>query len=240
MTEGVWAARRTSFGDAADNYAFGRPTYPIEAIEWALPSDAKTVIDVGAGTGLLTARLLELGLEVTAIEPSDGMRAHIPTGATALAGSAESLALPDASVDAMFVGQAWHWFDIPAALAEAARVIRPGGTLALMWNLLDVSDPNILLLADLIDAEERTDDAPDDLRAPFEATTEFPNPEVQITNGLESYNLDRVTAYAFSRSAVIIKSDDQRAELAEKLRVGMPPGEFPIYRQTECWRTVRA
>jgi SAM-dependent methyltransferase len=238
--EEEWARRRGSFGDEADNYAIGRPHYPREALEWGLPPGARVAVDLGAGTGLLTEGLLDLGLNVTAIEPSDGMRAHIPSTATAVAASAESLPIPDASVDAVFVGQAWHWFDIPAALAEVARVLRPGGTLTLLWNLLDTSDPTTLLLADLIKAEERADQAPDELRAPFEPNSDFPDPRQRVVRHTERYDVERAVAYALSRSSAIIMAEADREGMTRRLRVGLPAGEFDVHLQTECWRSERA
>jgi SAM-dependent methyltransferase len=92
------------------------------------------VIDLAAGTGRLTRELLAAGAPVTAVEPVDEMRALI-SGAPAVAGTAESIPFGDASLDAVFTAEAFHWFDAPAALPEIARVLRPGGGLALMWNV---------------------------------------------------------------------------------------------------------
>ena len=83
MTE-QWAARARSFASVAEAYAFGRPSYPIEAVRWLMPHDATTVLDLGAGTGKLTERLLELGLDVIAVEPLEQMRALIPAAARSL------------------------------------------------------------------------------------------------------------------------------------------------------------
>src|SRR6185312_12274645 len=140
---------------AATAYAAGRPTYPLDAIRWALPPDAHTVLDLAAGTGKLTERLLELGLDVHAVEPLAEMRAVIPPAARPVDGTAEAIPLPDASVDAVTVGQAFHWFDAPVALAEMRRVLRPGGTIGLFWNLLDDSVSWVAEFADAIVAEER-------------------------------------------------------------------------------------
>ena len=90
-------------------------------------------MDLAAGTGRLTRELLALGASVVAVEPVDEMRALI-RGTEAVRGRAEEIPLPEGSVDAVFVGEAFHWFDGPAALAEIARVLRPGGGLAIMWN----------------------------------------------------------------------------------------------------------
>jgi SAM-dependent methyltransferase len=133
-----------SFDRAAEVYEKARPEYPAEAVDWLLPLDAVTVLDLGAGTGKLTRALAARGLEIFAIDPSpkmlDQLRAAIP-GATVSVGVAEDIPLADASVDAVLVGQAWHWVDQDAALPSVARVLRPGGTLGLVWNLRDERVP---------------------------------------------------------------------------------------------------
>ena len=126
-----------SFGAAADVYERGRPSYPAAALDWLLPPHAARVLDLGAGTGKLTRDLAARGLDVVAVEPSDGMRAELSRGlpgVTVLAGTAESIPLDSASVDAVLVAQAWHWVDPSRAVPEVARVLRPGGRLGLLWN----------------------------------------------------------------------------------------------------------
>jgi len=142
----LYARRATSFGAQAAAYAEHRPDYPAAAVSWALEPAIRTagatldVLDLAAGTGKLTASLVALGHRVTAVEPDPGMfaelRARVPE-ATGLVGSAERIPLPDASVDAVVVGQAFHWFDPERALPEIARVLRPGGSLAALWNTDD-------------------------------------------------------------------------------------------------------
>ena len=121
-------------------YERARPEYPPEAVDWLLPPGAKTVLDLGAGTGKLTRALTARGLEVYAIDPSpkmlDQLRAAVP-GAKVSVGTAEDIPLADGSVDAILVAQAWHWVDQDVALPSVARVLRPGGTLGLIWNLRD-------------------------------------------------------------------------------------------------------
>ena len=123
-----------SFERVAAEYDFGRPSWPAAAVErLGLPRSA-VALDLGAGTGKLTRVLLGRFDRVIAVEPLDGMRALIPAEAEALVGTAESIPLADESVDAVFCGESFHWFDWPRALAEIARVLRPLGTLALFWN----------------------------------------------------------------------------------------------------------
>jgi ubiquinone/menaquinone biosynthesis C-methylase UbiE len=131
----------SSFGAAALAYAEHRPDYARAAIEWALePAPGRRVLDLGAGTGKLTATLLALGVEVVAVEPDPAMLAELRRAwpaARALAGRAEAIPLPDASVDAVLAGNAMHWFDMDVAGPEIARVLAPGGVLAGLWNLMD-------------------------------------------------------------------------------------------------------
>jgi SAM-dependent methyltransferase len=132
--------RSLSFGSAAAAYERGRPSYPPEAIDWLLPAGARKVLDLGAGTGKLTTRLVERGLDVVAVDPIPDMlevlRASLPN-TLALEGTAEEIPLEDNSVDAVLVAQAWHWVDPERANPEVARVLRPGGRLGLVWNTRD-------------------------------------------------------------------------------------------------------
>ncbi|HEY2507908.1 MAG TPA: methyltransferase domain-containing protein [Streptosporangiaceae bacterium] len=139
----------SSFGAAAAAYAQHRPDYAAAAVAWALElapgGQAARVLDLGAGTGKLTAALVGLGVDVTAVEPDPAMLAELRRqlssarlpGTRALSGSAESIPLPDQSVDAVVAGQALHWFDMAVAGPEIARVLVPRGVLAGLWNVDD-------------------------------------------------------------------------------------------------------
>jgi SAM-dependent methyltransferase len=148
ISAGLWSVTRTSlpsvtfdlhrlsFGAVAAHYDRSRPSYPASAIQWALGAGALTVVDLGAGTGLLSRAVMALGHLVIAVEPDPGMRAQLEkaTEIEALQGSAESIPLPDASVDAVVAGQAYHWFNGELAHPEIARVLKPGGVFAALWN----------------------------------------------------------------------------------------------------------
>jgi SAM-dependent methyltransferase len=131
----------SSFGAAAAAYAEHRPDYAQAAVRWALETaSGPRVLDLGAGTGKLTATLVTLGAEVVAVEPDPAMltelRRALPA-VHALPGGAEAIPLPDASVDAVLAGNALHWFDMAVAGPEIARVLVPGGVLAGLWNVMD-------------------------------------------------------------------------------------------------------
>jgi len=133
-------SRARSFGTRAADYAEHRPNYPADGIRWvfgAARGPVRDVLDLAAGTGKLTEGLLPLGLTVTTVEPDDGMRAELfrrfPEVNT-MPGTAEEIPLAADSVDAVLVGQAFHWFDRSKALDEIGRVLRPGGVVGALWN----------------------------------------------------------------------------------------------------------
>jgi len=155
VTDDERARRGASFGAVAAAYAKYRPDYPEAAVRWCLAparvpatgpapmpatGPAPRVLDLGAGTGKLTGVLARLGADVTAVEPDRSMLAELRRllpSVRALPGSAEAIPLPDGSVDAVLCGQAMHWFDMPRALPEIARVLAGGGVLAGLWNTDD-------------------------------------------------------------------------------------------------------
>ena len=137
-----------SFELVADVYERARPGYPPEAVAWIADRlelrPGRTLLDLGAGTGKLTRALLETGARVIAVEPGDAMRAELERaapGAEALRGSAEDIPLPEGSVDAVTVGQAFHWFRHDVAIPELHRVLRARGGVALVWNSRDPDAP---------------------------------------------------------------------------------------------------
>src|SRR5581483_5347865 len=131
-----------SFDLAAEEYERTRPDYPDAVLELVPVGAEATVLDLGAGTGKLTRVLARHYARVIAVEPLDGMRAileRVVPEAEALSGRAEQIPLPDSAVDGVFAGQAFHWFANDEAVAEIARVLRPGGALGVVWNAPDES-----------------------------------------------------------------------------------------------------
>lgn len=142
----VHDAAAQTYGASSDAYERGRPSYPPDAVGCVVDELAigppSVVVDLAAGTGKLTRLLVPTGARVVAVEPVASMRTTLAEAvgdAGVVAGTAEALPLAAGTVDALVVAQAFHWFDVATALAEAARVVRPGGGLALLWNQRDES-----------------------------------------------------------------------------------------------------
>ena len=149
-----FAAHASSFGAAADLYDRIRPRYPREALDWAIP-EKSDICDLGAGTGILTRQLADLGHHVIAVEPDDQMRAKILREARK--GDATHIPLPDASVDVVTAGQAYHWVYGEPAHAEIARVLRPGGRFVPIWNIRDERVPWVAQSSTLFDGARERD-----------------------------------------------------------------------------------
>jgi SAM-dependent methyltransferase len=207
--------RSLSFGAEAAAYERGRPSYPPEAIDWLLPPHARDVLDLGAGTGKLTTRLVERGLEVVAVDPIPEML-ELLSGSLpetpALLGTAEDIPLPDDSVDAVLVAQAWHWFDPVRAVKEVARVLRPGGRLGLVWNTRDERSGWVKDLGHIIGHEDD----------PFSRTIALPEPftdverrQVEWTSYLTPQALIDLVA---SRSYCITSPDEVRSRTLDRVR----------------------
>jgi len=235
--------RRLSFGPIADAYDRYRPDYPAEAIAWLLGSSPLRVLDVGAGTGKLTRALLAAGHEVVAVEPDAGMRAAFPAATPEteiLEGSAEQLPVADGSFDAVTAGQAYHWFDRARALPELARVLRPGGPLAIAFNLRDVSEPWVAELARILRDPEA--DTEIDSFGPL-----FGKVERAIFKHAKLFDVPGLLGLVSSRSYTIVMPAEQReAMLAEVEQLGRRvaaaerSGRLRLPYVTVCLRARRA
>src|SRR4051794_25582630 len=203
-----------------------------------MPDQARTALDLGAGTGKLTQRLLELGLDVIAIEPLDEMRALIPPPARSLPGTAEDIPLPDASVDAIVVGQAFHWFDSSRALPEMARVLRPGGTIGLLWNLHDDRVSWVSKLCALTDTEARVS-ALTDAQPPYAGQPGLATPVHRRFDYEEDYDTERLVAMIASLSQTILLAPPERDRLLAAVRDLSPPAPFSFPSVCQCWRGER-
>lgn len=161
MSSNIHHAAADGYASGADTYVKGRPDYPPAVSAWLRDTlglgPGKTVLDLGAGTGKFTPRLVDTGATVIAVEPVPAMLAKLSAAlpqVRALAGTATAIPLPDASVDAVVCAQAFHWFATPEALDEILRVLKPGGKLGLVWNLRDASVPWVARLDAIVNEAE--------------------------------------------------------------------------------------
>ena len=215
--------RARSFGDVAVAYQRARPTYPPHAVAWLLDAaPGREVLDLAAGTGKLTRAILAAGADVVAVEPLDGMREqfeHAYPEVKSHPGSAEAIPLADASVDAVLVGQAFHWFDKGPALDEIARVLRPGGLLGLLWNLRDDAvgwvaelSATLTIGADLLSALDGSD-WQSVLEHPRFGSVErhdFPNPT--------AFDAQRLVTWASSTSQIASMPPEDRERALDVVR----------------------
>jgi SAM-dependent methyltransferase len=197
---GVHEQARLGFGTARAVAAYerGRPGYPPEAVAELVRMLAigrgAAVLDLAAGSGKLTRQLLPAGAGLAAVEPSPAMRERLAAaapGVRVLEGTAEAIPLPDGSLDAVTVGQAFHWFDGPRAVAELQRVLRPGGRVGLVWNVRDESVPWMARVTAIVD--RHAGDTPryrdGRWRAAFDASTGFT--PLQVRRFRHRHELDR-------------------------------------------------
>jgi SAM-dependent methyltransferase len=242
--------RALSFGAIAADYDRLRPTPPPEALDWLVPDGCEVAVDVAAGTGLFTRALAGWVDTVIAVEPDPQMRAVLAERSPDVDvrdGTGESIPLPDASADAVYVASAWHWLDESRALPEIARVLRDGGRLGVLWSSRDRELEWVRLL-DLAPNEERPSDAIEEQhrlrrdvkddggmfatveRRSFPFTQRMSQPDV----------VDMVATY----SRVITAPADKRAEILERARELLADQygdaeevDFPM--RTWCWRGAR-
>ncbi len=150
------------FDISTDAYERGRPEYSADAVDCLIHAldlnNKKLVADIGAGTGKLTKLLRKSEANILAIEPVEGMRkkfSSVLPDIEILNGTAEKIPLEDASLDAVVVAQAFHWFKGDEALKEIHRVLKPKGKIGLIWNARDESVDWVSKLTDIIDPHEK-------------------------------------------------------------------------------------
>jgi ubiquinone/menaquinone biosynthesis C-methylase UbiE len=242
---GIHPAARGGFARVADAYERGRPGYPPAAIEFLAErlrlGPGRTVLDLAAGTGKLTRPLLDTGAEVFAVEPVAQMRAALPTAARALDGTAEAIPLAAASTDAVTVAQAFHWFDGGAALAEIHRVLRPGGTLALVWNRRLMDDPLNKAVEELVAPYRGHTPAlrTGAWRAAFERSELFGPLELQAFPNEQSLDADGLVDRVASISFIARLDEAERAEVLRAARALAGDGPVVIPHETEVYLSER-
>ncbi|SEJ34602.1 class I SAM-dependent methyltransferase [Demequina mangrovi] len=237
--------RSLSFGKAASDYAKGRPGYPLQMVDWLLEGVTGRVLDLGAGTGKLTEAIHRCRhAEVVAVDPDPVMlatlEAHVPRVPT-MRGTAEEIPLEDGSVDAVVMGQAWHWVDPEAAATEIARVLAPGGVLGLVWNIRNERSDWVTALTRVIghsSAETMLAAGPPRVPAPFGPL------EIEELTWKRPITADGLRALVHSRSNYITAPEAFRVDLdvaLEHLIARTPElaggGEFPMPYVTHGYRT---
>ena len=244
----------------AVEYEETRPTYPAGAYDAVLAVSAHGVgsaVDVGAGTGQFTRGLVERGVRTVAVEPSSAMREVLQEGSWAqearvdlvgggpllevVAGTAEDTGLAADSSDLVVWAQCSHWLDIPLAAAEAARILRPGGALALVANQLAVEVPWVHRLSRIMRSgdvvrRERTPDL-----GPL-----FERPLLTEVGWEQSLTVEQCLRLARTRSSYLAASPARRAKMQDNLRwyllehLGFDPiAPFALPYTTLVW-TARA
>lgn len=230
-----------SFGSVAAVYDRGRPSYPRDAATWLVGRGAAEILELGAGTGKLTSELVALGHDVLATDPDEAMlevlRERVP-GVRARVGSAEQVPLGDRSVDVVVAAQCFHWFDLDAALPEIARVLKPGGVLALVWNQRDERIPWVRRLGRILDTQQQ-------LREPAQPLVEsalFGFVEEETFTIWQDVNKETIADLVCSRSNVAILDDDARASKVDEACAfyddygrGMDGMQLPYL--TRCYRS---
>jgi SAM-dependent methyltransferase len=235
------SAPADAFGRAVEDYERGRPGWPPQAIEDAAArlalGRATEVLDLAAGTGKLTRLLVSRFDRVVAVEPDAAMRAKLEQllpEAKALEGSAESIPIGDSSVDAVFVAEAFHWFDGKRALAEIARVLRPRGGLALLFNLSDgeVDPPLPKEARAAVQARLALGGEPGGpkvrsgrWREPFAASSFEPLQEETYANELVSDRAGLIS-HTLSISSIASLSEEERETLADELQRLLPEATY--------------
>jgi SAM-dependent methyltransferase len=213
------------FAAGAGPYGRARPAYPSAAVDLlmnGLPVRAR-VLDVGAGTGKLTAMLVPSAGDVVALEPVAEMRARLAADLPAVlvaAGAAEAIPFADASFDAVFAAQAFHWFDEARSLAEFHRVLRPGGRLGLVWNARDRSVRWVDEMSRIVDAHGdaiRRHES-EEWKGAFAEPTGFTPLEAEEFPNVQQVDAAQVLDRVESTSFIATLPDDERRTILERVR----------------------
>ncbi len=237
------AERAASFARVAEAYERARPGYPLDAVRWLAGETPRDVVDVGAGTGKLTRALAELRHRVVAVEPLPEMleqlREAVP-GIRAVAGSAESLPLGDGSADVVVCAQAFHWFDHDVAVREFARVLRPGGRVALVWNVRDERLPWVAELSDAMVGRTGVDRG---AAAPIERSGLYERVERATFEHVQEVDREALRELVLSRSYCAVLSEDERAPILERVDglfdAHAEDGVLRLPYVVECFRAAR-
>jgi SAM-dependent methyltransferase len=228
------------------DYERGRPGYPQEVVDLAELGPSATALELAAGTGKFTRQLVSRIAHVVAVEPDPGMRRMLVSGCPGvdvIDGSAEQVPLADDTVDAVFVAQAFHWFDNEPALREIARVLRPGGALVVMWNVAKGSPvPSITSVEELLAPIWPRDSgfpldmmsgdwAPDAWNLPFAKKTFDPIREARLDKP-QTVDPQELVAYFGSMGWIANLPDDKRQPLVEAMTSHLTAAKYVLPWQT--------
>jgi SAM-dependent methyltransferase len=237
----VHRAAATGFARSVEAYERARPEYPHEAIAWLADAldlrPGRTVVDLAAGTGKLSRPLAALGCEVIAVEPVAQMRAAIGPGIRALDGTAEHMPLPDDGADVVTVGQAFHWFDGPRALAEIERVLRPGGALALLWNRRPVESSELhAAISEIVKPYQG--DAPRHASGAWRDAFAGHDLEERVFAFSQRLDADGLADRVGSTSFIAALDEDEHARVLERVRalVHGDSVDVPYICEVHIWR----
>lgn len=237
------AERAASFSRVADAYERARPGYPADAVLWLAGETPCDVVDLGAGTGKLTRSLAAFGHHVVAVEPLgemlDQLRTAVP-GVTAVLGAAESMPLPDGATDVVACAQAFHWFDHGPALAEIARVLRPGGRIALVWNVRDERAPWVSELSDAMVGRTGVDRG---AAGPIEQSGLFGEVEHATFEHTQAVDREGLRALVVSRSYCAVLPEEERSPILGRVDAlfdtHASDGMLILPYVVECFRATR-
>ena len=231
-----------SFAAVSTAYDRARPSYPPEAAAWLVGPKRSAVLELGAGTGKLTELLVAAGHDVVATDPLPEMlghlRAKVPGARTAVA-AAEHLPVASRSADVVVCAQAFHWFEHDVALPEIARVLRPGGVLALVWNARDEAIPWVRKLGGIIGSSDNRTDLAD----PVEESPFFGPVEHREFRFWHTLRRDDLFDLVRSRSYVALLDDTRRDEILARVGdlyddYGRGPDGMRLPYLTRCDRAV--
>lgn len=208
-------------------YERARPEYPPDAVDALCQAcrigPGRRVLDLAAGTGKLTQPLVARGAEVIAVEPTAGMRERLVASGLrvrVLAGSAEQIPVEDAGVDAVTVGQAFHWFEGSRAIAEIRRILVPGGALGLVWNVMDRSVPWVDRLQERIHRHRGASPwyAGHEWRSAFTDTSGFTPLEHRAFTNRQPVDVEGVVDRVASISFIATLPEPERADVLSDVR----------------------
>lgn len=233
-----------SFGAVAEVYDRARPSYPAEAVDWLVGTRNATVLELGAGTGKLTELLVAGGHRVIATDPLPEMltllKARVP-GVHTVAATAEAVPLPSRCIDVIVCAQSFHWFDHDLALAEMARVLRPGGYLALVWNTRDEGIPWVKKLGSIIGGADRGDLTP--LTDPATRSEFFGPVESRDFRFWQHLRRDELADLVRSRSYISVLPEHEQEDVLAKVGAlyddyGRGPDGMRLPYLTQCHRVM--